>query len=113
MIARPVGLAVFNLDGTLLRGETVCEVLAQTLGRLDRMREFETLTLEGEIAAAREEMAAWYQSVPQAELIKLLESATIAPGASEGIGLLRQHGIVAGMASITWEFAVEWFAQLF
>ena len=37
------GLAVFDLDGTLLRGPTVCEVLAQTLGRLDQMRQLEVL----------------------------------------------------------------------
>jgi phosphoserine phosphatase len=31
------GLVVFDLDGTLLRGQTVCEVLAAPLGRLDEM----------------------------------------------------------------------------
>lgn len=40
---QPFGLAVFDLDGTLLRGPTVCEVLARTLGRLDRMRQLEVL----------------------------------------------------------------------
>jgi hypothetical protein len=37
------GLTVFDLDGTLLRGPTVCEVLAQTLGRLNQMRQLEVL----------------------------------------------------------------------
>jgi hypothetical protein len=36
------GLAVFDLDGTRLRGPTICEVLARTLGRLDHMRQWET-----------------------------------------------------------------------
>ncbi len=31
------GLAVFDLDGTLLRGDTVCEVLAKPLDRLVEM----------------------------------------------------------------------------
>jgi hypothetical protein len=38
---QPFGLAVFDLDGTLLRGPTVCEVLARALGRLDRLWQLE------------------------------------------------------------------------
>jgi len=34
---RPLGLVVFDLDGTLTRGPTVCELLAQTLDRSARM----------------------------------------------------------------------------
>ena len=41
------GLVVFDLDGTLLRGPTVCEVLAARLGRLQAMKAFELLTSQG------------------------------------------------------------------
>jgi hypothetical protein len=61
---QPFGLAVFDLDGTLLRGPTVCEVLAQALGRLDHMKQLEALIAglsDIDITAAREEMARWYQ----------------------------------------------------
>ena len=34
----PIRLAAFDLDGTLLRGETVCEAIARPLGRLERMQ---------------------------------------------------------------------------
>ena len=34
-----VKLVAFDLDGTLLRGNTVLEVLAAGLGRLERMHE--------------------------------------------------------------------------
>jgi hypothetical protein len=57
-----LGLAVFDLDGTLLRGPTVCEVLAQALGRLGHMRQLEALIAglsDVDIAAAREEMVRW------------------------------------------------------
>jgi len=37
MARRPVRLAAFDLDGTLLRGPTICEVLAAKFGRRDRM----------------------------------------------------------------------------
>jgi hypothetical protein len=51
---QPHGLAVFDLDGTLLRGLTVCEVLAGPLGHLERMQQFEALlhTSALDIAAA-------------------------------------------------------------
>jgi HAD superfamily phosphoserine phosphatase-like hydrolase len=109
----PHGLAVFDLDGTLLRGLTVCEVLAGPLGHLERMQQFEALLHASalDIAAAREEMAGWYRAVPLADLTALLETATVAPGAAEAIALFRQHGIAVAIASITWEFAVAWFAQ--
>jgi len=47
-------LAVFDLDGTLLRGRTVCELLAEPLGRLDRMQQLERFSTEADLAAARE-----------------------------------------------------------
>ncbi len=63
-------LAVFDLDGTLLRGLTVCEVLAESLGYLSRMRELEARIAQGDIVAARMEMARWYQSMSMHELLK-------------------------------------------
>jgi HAD superfamily phosphoserine phosphatase-like hydrolase len=111
---QPFGLAVFDLDGTLLRGPTVCEVLARALGRLDHMRQLEALIAglsDIDIAAAREEMARWYQGIPLAELTSRLRLVRIAPRASDGITFLRRHGIAVAIASITWEFAVAWFAR--
>ncbi len=32
-------------------------------------------------------------------------------GAYDWIALLRQHGIAVAISSMTWEFAVEWFAR--
>lgn len=81
------------------------------MGRLDRMKQFEGLTSEFDIAAAREEMAGWYRSIPLAELTAPLVSATVAPGAYDGTTLLRQHGIAVAIASITWDFAVACFAR--
>jgi len=104
-------LVAFDLDGTLLRGPTTCELLAQPLGRLPEMRRFEALSSEHEIAAARLEMARWYHDHPVEQLCAALESATWAPGAREGIRLLQQGGVEVVIASITWQFAVEWLAR--
>jgi HAD superfamily phosphoserine phosphatase-like hydrolase len=109
-----VGLAVFDLDGTLLRGPTVCEVLAQRLGRLDHMRQLEVLISglsDVNIAAAREEMVRWYREVSLVDLMSRLGAAMLAPRAAEGVASLRRRGVTVAIASITWEFAVAWFAR--
>lgn len=105
------GLVVFDLDGTLLRGQTVCEVLAAPLGRLDEMKIFESLTGECEIAQGRVQMAHWYRAVPREQLIRSLACARWAPGASAGVTRLVRSGVAVGVASITWDFAVSWFAH--
>ena len=106
-------LAAFDLDGTLLRGDTVCEALARPLGRLDRMQDFEQLSSSDvdRVRAAREEMAGWYESSTLPELHSSLASMRLATGACEGLGLLKRHGFAIAIVSITWEFAVEWFAR--
>lgn len=109
--SRPRGVVAFDLDGTLLRGPTVCELLAAPLGRLQEMRRFEALSSELDIAAAREEMARWYEGRSAKELCEALDAATWAPGAHEGVALLQANGIEVVIASITWSFAVEWVAE--
>ena len=106
------GLVVFDLDGTLLRGRTVCEVLADALGHGEEMRRFEALTAEADIAAARTEMARWYGAVERPRLLAFLDGAAWAPGAHEGVARLRAAGATVAIASITCSFAVERFAAI-
>jgi len=102
---------VFDLDGTILRGPTVCELLAAPLGHLGEMKAFEKLKSERDISRARIEMKRWYDGTPRDRLIGFLETVRLAPGAREGIALLRAAGVEVGIASITWDFAVDWFAR--
>ena len=104
-------LVVFDLDGTLIRGNTCCELIAARIGRLDRMREFERCTTQQEIAAARMEMADWYSTYSEEELTEGLLAATAAPGLRTGIARLQDAGVSVAIASITWSFAVRWFAR--
>lgn len=106
-------LAAFDLDGTLLRGGTVCEAIANGIGRLDRMRALEQLRYDQaqEVIAAREEMAEWYSAYTLSDLSEHLTAARVAPGVDEGFALLRDRGFKIAIVSITWEFAVEWFAN--
>ncbi|MFQ5873863.1 MAG: HAD family hydrolase [Dehalococcoidia bacterium] len=107
---RRIGLGGFDLDGTLLRGDSVCEAIARQLGRLERMRELERARTLEEIKAGREEMRDWYSSVTVSKLCSYLMSLQLAPGVQAGFSLLKQHGVKIAIVSITWEFAVEWFA---
>jgi phosphoserine phosphatase len=106
-----LGIAAFDLDGTLLRGRTVCEILAEPLGRSERMRYFESCNSQEEIAAARREMASWYRDHDLLELQRHLLNARWAPGAHEAVSRLRNAGVEVAILSITWGFAVRWFAE--
>ena len=105
------GIVAFDLDGTLLRGDTVCEILAKPLGRLEDMKRFEAFRTETEIVAARKQMAGWYRGSAADRLQASLSHVSWAPGAHEAIQQLHAAGIAVGIASITWKFAVRWCAD--
>ena len=111
-----VKLVAFDLDGTLIRGDTVLEVLAANLDKLDRMRELERTTpwfdLEA-IERARKEVSGWLQSVPMETLLSYLVATKEAPRVAEGISMLREAGIKTAIVSLTREFAVKWFCTRF
>lgn len=102
---------VFDLDGTLIRGRTCCELIAAQIGRLERMRGFERCITKEEIAAARIEMRGWYSRYTESELCASLATAIEAPGLTNGLKRLRAAGVQIAIASITWSFAVGWFAR--
>jgi HAD superfamily phosphoserine phosphatase-like hydrolase len=110
-----VKLAAFDLDGTLLRGESVWEAIARGIGRLERVREMEQFRPDqvAEITAAREESAGWYSSFTHDELLDHVSPIRVAPGVDDGFALLHAHGFKIAVVSLTWEFAVEWFADRF
>ena len=105
-------LVAFDLDGTLLREQTVCEAIAKGIGHIVRMREFEQLESNQieKVTAGREEMAKWYAPFTVSDLCKYLTAIRVAPGVEEGFSLLRDHKFKIAIVSLTWEFAVEWFA---
>lgn len=104
-------LVVFDFDGTLSRGPTICEVLAESLSKLPRMKEIELLKTKDELTAAREEMAPWWDSMSEEDITKSLQGVKLAPRREEAFSLLREHGVVIAIASITCRFAIEHFAK--
>jgi HAD superfamily phosphoserine phosphatase-like hydrolase len=104
-------LVAFDVDGTLLRGETICECIGRQIGKAAEMRAFERLTSRDEIAAARREMATWYRPYTRQALLDCLQTVRLAPGARKGFAQLREAGVKTALVSITWSFAVEWLAK--
>jgi HAD superfamily phosphoserine phosphatase-like hydrolase len=108
-----IRLAAFDLDGTLVRDRTCVESIARTIGREEECAAFECLDMRDVLAvtAAREAMAEWYRPYTREELTAGLSELTLAAGSEDAFALLREHGVVTAIVSITWSFAVEWFAN--
>lgn len=110
-----VRLVAFDLDGTLVHGDTVIETLAKAMGHIERARELERLHEARRDRAAlqflREQIAACYTGVTEAELCGHLSRLTLAPGARAGFALLRRHRIETAIVTFTWDFAAAWLAR--
>lgn len=109
--AGSIRLVVFDLDGTLLRRRTVCELIAAPLGQERRMAELERLTSWEDVRQARYEITSWYAGRTEEELAGYVSRAELAPGAREGILLLQEAGVEVLVASLTWRFAVNAVAR--
>lgn len=114
-MASRIRLVAFDLDGTLVRGDTVVQTLAKAMGHVDRAHALETFpgarTDREGVRFLREQIAACYRGASADELCGHLERLTLAPGAREGFALLRRAGIETGIVTFTWEFAVSWVAR--
>ncbi len=75
------------------------------------MQRFEALKTEPDIISARTEMARWYSESSARNLVEFCSGVQFAPGAEEAIAQLQADDIEVAIASITWKFAVAWFAE--
>jgi phosphoserine phosphatase len=110
-VVTAAGIAAFDLDGTLLRGMTACELIAAAIGRLPEMRAFESRLSRRALLRSRLEMARWYEGLTESQLCTALSGARWAPGAHQAVSALKAAGVEVAIASVTWGFAVAWFAQ--
>ena len=111
MTSNQIKLAVFDVDGTLLRGDTACLWIARRLSNYDRMLELEQSRGKPDVSAAREEMASWYRGLTSDALLADLEGFPWAPGLFEGMRMLRDAGVKIALASVGWEFVVKRIAE--
>ena len=110
-----IRLVAFDLDGTLVRGDTVIETLARAMGHLERARELERLHEahrdRESLVFLREQIAACYGGAADTELCRHLNRLTLAPGAREGLATLRGAGVETAIVTFTWDFAAAWLAR--
>jgi len=111
------GLVIFDVDGTLIRERTVCEVIASRIGKSERMDWLEKnagtpstsidLPPNQSVIDAREEMADWYIEAGREAVDSFLPHVTWAEGAHAGVKSLIDNGFLVAIASLTWSFGVE------
>jgi len=107
-----IRLVAFDLDGTLVRGDTVCEVIARRLGHLERMRVLEAEATDAAgLIRMRNELGRYYRGRSVSELEACLDDLTPAPGLREAFDLLAKHGIHTAIVTLTWAFAARWLAS--
>ena len=109
----PIRLAVFDLDGTLIRDRTCVEAIASAIGRTEEAAPFEALSIRNRdaVAAARATMAGWFRPIPTDILLREVKDLALAPGTEDAFGLLRRHHDKTAILSLTFKAAVDWFAQ--
>jgi phosphoserine phosphatase len=102
-------VVVFDLDGTLLRRNTVSLLLAEHLGQADTINELERAFTAGEISnrAIADASAASYAGHATSEFEEVLAAASWIDGIDETLRTLAQAGTHVLLATITWRLAAE------
>lgn len=110
-----IRLVAFDLDGTLVHGDTVVETLAKAMGHLEHARALErrhdARRDRESLRVLREELAQYYAGASLAEICAHLPRLILAPGVREGFAMLRAAGIASAIATFTWEFAAAWLGR--
>jgi phosphoserine phosphatase len=106
-------LACFDLDGTLVRGTSVSQHLADRFGRSGQMAELERRYAAGEISnsVVAEEQARNYRGRPLAEVVEKLDDIACIDGIDATLAALRERGIESLLGTVTWSFAAEEFRR--
>ncbi len=106
-------LACFDLDGTLVRGTTVSQHLADRFGQGEQMLELERRYASGEISnsVVAEEQARGYRGIPLPRVVEKLDDIACIDGIDSTLAALRERGIVSVLGTVTWSFAAEEFGR--
>jgi phosphoserine phosphatase len=108
---RAIGLAVFDLDGTLLPDTTACREIARAVGKTSRIDALESMYQQGRLDSctfARLALASWEPNL--ATCFKLgFDGAPVLDGLDDALAELRS----AGFASCLITMAPRQFAECF
>jgi len=106
-------LACFDLDGTLVRGTSVSQHLADRVGSSEEMAELERRYTAGEISnsVVAEQQARAYAGMPISEIVAMLADIPCIEGIDTTIAALRERGIESLLCTVTWTFAAREFGR--
>jgi phosphoserine phosphatase len=106
-------LACFDLDGTLVRGTSVSQHLADRFGQTEQMAELERRYASGEISnsVVADEQARNYRGIPVAQVVEKLDDIVCIDGIDPTLAALRERGIESVLGTVTWTFAAEEFRR--
>jgi phosphoserine phosphatase len=105
-----IRLVAFDLDGTLTRGQTYLEAIADAFGFAAQMSVWEQARTEQEITAALLGVWEYLHHLSTEDMDAALANIPLAPGAIEGITALRTAGIGTIIASLALASNVAYFA---
>ena len=106
---RPLGLALFDMDSTLINEEVIDE-LARSIGISDAVSAITARAMNGDIdfATSLSERVAMLKGVRTDVWEDLKSTVTIATGAKELIGGLKKKGVLTGVVSGGFTPMAEW-----
>jgi HAD superfamily phosphoserine phosphatase-like hydrolase len=105
-----IRLVAFDLDGTLTRGQTCLEAIADAFGFAAQTSVWQRARTEQELITARLGMWEYLQHLSTEAMDAALANIPLAPGASEGITALRTAGISSIVVSLAFASNVAYFA---
>jgi phosphoserine phosphatase len=102
-------LACFDLDGTLVRGTTTCQHIANVLGHGTLLMDLERRYASGEISnrAVAEADGGYYAGRTVPEIAKVLTDIPLIRGIAATVAKLDELGIPSLICTVTWRFAAE------
>jgi phosphoserine phosphatase len=106
-------LACFDLDGTLVRGTSVSQHLADRFGRSEQMAELERRYAAGEISnsVVAEETASSYRGIPLEKVVTHLSDIPCIKGIDATLAALGERQIESLLCTVTWSLAAEEFRR--
>jgi phosphoserine phosphatase len=104
-----IRLVAFDLDGTLTRGRTCMEAIADAFGFADQMAGWEQSRTEQELITARLGMWEHLRQHTSQDITDALAGIELAPGAADGFATLRTAGIRTVIVSLTLASCVAYF----
>jgi len=109
---RPIKLALFDMDSTLINEEVIDE-LARSIGISDAVSAITACAMNGDIdfATSLKQRVAMLKGVPVTVWEDLKETVTVSEGARELIAGLKKRGVYTGVVSGGFAPMAEWLKE--